>query len=375
MKRPSVSAFSLVTAVLGYKLATLAINLWCFPRIEKRKSIQNNTDGTMARVSILIPVRNEAENLRANLPKILSQNVDGFEVEIIILDDGSTDSSPKVAQQLGKNHPLFKWIEGEPLQAGWVGKNWACHQLYQHARGDLLIFTDADVAWETETLHGLVSELKRTHADLLTVWPRQVTHSWGERLLVPLIDDVLLSLLPYPLVLMPFALSSAGNGQLMAFRRPAYEAIGGHRGVAHEVLEDVRLARKIKETGHRLRLALGGAALSVRMYPGYRSSVKGFSKNLRSFHGNQDSRVILSGLFHLVAYTLPWILRPKHWQGIVLMGFLERMLVNVKTGRTDTRDGLEVLLTPTIPIAALPVYILSLRGSTYTWKGRTYKHN
>ncbi|MFN8510579.1 MAG: glycosyltransferase family 2 protein [Deinococcaceae bacterium] len=375
MKRPSVSAFSLVTAVLGYKLATLAVNLWCFPRIEKRKHVQNNTGDAVIRVSVLIPVRNEAENLRMNLPRILKQDVGGFEVEIIVLDDGSTDISPKVAQQLGKNHPLFKWIKGEPLPAGWVGKNWACHQLYQHARGDLLIFTDADVAWETETLHGLVSELRRTHADLLTVWPRQVTRSWGERLLVPLIDDVLLTLLPYPLVLMPFSLSSAGNGQLMAFRRPAYEAIGGHRGVAHEVLEDVRLARKIKESGCRLRLALGGTLLSVQMYSGYRTSVKGFSKNLRSFHANQDGGLVLSALFYLAAYTLPWIVRPKYWQWLVLMGFLERTLVNIKTGRTDTRDGLEVLLTPTIPIAALPVYILSLRGSTYTWKGRRYKHN
>ena len=251
-----------------------------------------------------------------------------------------------------------------------MGKNWACQQLSERARGEILIFTDADVLWEPGALETVVSELERSGADLLTVWPRQKVGSWSERLLVPLIDAVLLACFPYPLAYFPAAGAAAGNGQLMAFRRSAYNQIGGHARVRGEVLEDVKLARIVKGTGFKLRLALGGGAIGVRMYRGYFEVLEGFGKNLGSFHGGSRALLIGSSLFHLALYTLPWFVKGWRWLGV--LGLLERVLVNVKAGRTSGADWLEPLTVPLAPLAALPVYLRALRGK-YRWKGREYK--
>ena len=224
--------------------------------------------------------------------------------------------------------------------------------------------------WELGALQTVLAELERGGADLLTVWPRQKVGGWSERLLVPLIDAVLLACFPYPLAYFPAAGAAAGNGQLMAFRRAAYDKVGGHAGVCGEVLEDVKLARIVKGSGLKLRLALGGAAVGVRMYRGYAEVLEGFGKNLRSFHGGSRSLLIGSSAFHLALYTLPWFIRG--WRFLGILGMLERLLVNVKAGRTTGADCLEPLTVPLSPLAALPVYLRALRGK-YRWKGREYK--
>jgi glycosyltransferase involved in cell wall biosynthesis len=310
------------------------------------------------------------------LPGLLEQlNYKG--VELLVLDDSSSDESYALTQKMGAElgdigYGHFRVLQGKTLPAGWVGKNWACHQLAQYARGGVLIFTDADVLWEKGALAALLEQMERQNADLLSVWPRQKVGNWGERLIVPLIDDVLLTLFPYPLIYVPFRLASAGNGQLMAFRRSAYEQLGGHASVCGEVLEDVKLARKLKGIGGRLRLALGGTVIGVRMYHGYVEALEGFGKNLRSFHGGSMVLVLASMLFHILAYTLPWLLLKRGFASVALLGLLERYLVNVKTGRTEPADLLEPLTTPLSPLATLPIYARALKKK-YRWKGREYK--
>lgn len=377
------------TASLGfllYKLTVLAVNAAAFPVLKRRaddasgdaRPVQpvptspRGEERPPPAVSILVPVRDEAHNLPHTLPRLLMQGAH----EVLILDDQSSDDTARLAAELCAGIPGARVIAGQPRPPGWHGKPWACLQLGQAATGEVLMFTDADVCWEVGTLDALLAELTRTGADLLTVWPRQQTRTWGERLLAPLVDDVLLSILPAPIIRLPYPSMSAGNGQLMAFRRAAYERVGGHALVCGEVLEDVRFAARLKARGGTVALALGADLLSVRMYRSYGGpggAVQGFAKSLHAVHGGSHALMAASWLWHFAVYSLPWLMIPwgRGQPVLIGLGLLERLLVNLKTGRTRRADVLEVLLTPVTALAALPVYLLAARR-TYRWKGREY---
>lgn len=341
------------------KLGIALINAFLFPRLKKAVSASG------PKVSVLIPARNEEENLKHTLPLLLQQG----SFEVIVLDDRSTDQTATVVRDLQKQHPNLRLISGQPLPRGWVGKNWACHQLSQVAQGDVLVFTDADVFWHEGALKSVLKRMQDTHTDLLSVYPRQDTRTFTERALVPLIDDVLLCFFPYLFIRLPFAAASAGNGQVMVFRRESYQRISGHLGVKNSVLEDVDLARRIKKYGGKLSLALGQDLIGVRMYHGYDEILDGFGKNLRAFHGNSVPMVLMSAVLHFAAYALP-LFNPR-LRHLMVLGLLERLLVNTTSGRTSRDDLLEIATVPISPLLALPIYWRSLQKK-YNWKGRNY---
>jgi hypothetical protein len=259
-------------------------------------------------------------------------------------------------------------VRSGPRPYGWVGKNWACHQLAGAAGGDLLVFVDADVTLAPGALDAVRAELARQRADVFSVFPRQRTGTAGERLLVPLIDENLLAFLPHQLLAAPVPAAATANGQLLAFTRRAYAMVGGHAAVAGRIVEDVALARRARRCGLRLGLALGGDLVSTRMYDGYPATVRGLGKSLREAHGGRDALLAASAAGHLVAYTLPWLRRGPLWRVAAGLGLAERLLVNAKTGR---RDWWEAALVPVTAPAALPVFLLALRRRA-RWKGRTY---
>ncbi|MCS7193601.1 MAG: glycosyltransferase [Meiothermus sp.] len=344
---------------LGLKLLVLLVNLFSFP------VLRGGQDGPFPEVSLLVPVRNEAHNLRKTLPGLLRQEVG----EVLLLDDGSTDGTAGVVETLARGDRRVRLIPGRPKPEGWVGKAWACHQLAQVARGEVLIFTDADVCWREGGVGAVLDFMRREGAGLVSVYPRQVTPTLLERVLLPLIDDVLLCYLPYPLVRTPFPQAAAANGQVMAFQREAYCVVGGHAAVRGEVLEDVRLAQRAKARGVRLAVALGDGWVSVRMYRSYAEVVEGLGKNLIEFHARSRWLLLLSYLAHLLAYTLCWPLAlvDPLWLWVGGMGFLERVMLGLKTGR----DGWEFLLVPLAPLLSAPIYWRSAQRR-YTWKGREY---
>ncbi|SMB95902.1 glycosyltransferase [Deinococcus hopiensis] len=352
---------ALLTAFFGYKAASLLVNAFAFPRLEAQP-----TPAGAARVSLLVPARNESHNLPHLLPGLLAQGAG----EVIVLDDASTDGTAQVARALGA-----RVRAGRPLPPGWHGKPWACQQLAEAARGEVLIFTDADVRWHPGALGAVLRELERSGADLLSVYPRQQNVRPGERLLTPLVDAVLLTLLPAPLLRLPQRSASAANGQLMAFHRAAYEWVGGHSLVREALLEDVAFAQGLKARGGRLALALGGDVVGVRMYRSYTDSVEGFGKNAFSVHGRSHMLMAASFSWHLAAYTLPWLLPARGRPGVWVWRaatVLERSLVNLLTGRRTATDLAEGLLGPVTPLLTLPVYLRAMRRRV-TWKGRAYE--
>lgn len=363
MARAETAMRALAVAVAGFqvvKAAGLVANGRAFPVLGRPRGRDRSVS-----VSLLVPARNEEHRLRALLDTAVLQPVD----EILVLDDRSEDGTAALVADYAAGHDRVRLLRGAETPDGWVGKTWACHQLASAAGGDLLLFCDADVVLAPDAVDAVVVEMRRQRAQVFSVFPRQLTRGLGERMLVPLIDEVLLSWLPYRLVGSRLIAASTANGQMLVFTRAAYDRIGGHAAARATVVEDLALARLTKRTGHRLGLALGGDQVSVRMYRGYREVVRGLGRSLRAAHGGSRAAMVADLAWHGIAFTVPWLLRGPLWRFAAVTGAAQRVLVNAKTGRGAFA---EALLAPLAPIAAVPVVAAALRG-TVTWKGRRYR--
>lgn len=367
-----------VTAVLAVLLAITAVNVWSFPRLHLEPPPP--ADNKLPRVSLLIPARNEEAVIASTLENALAQ--DYPEMEILVLDDRSEDRTADAVAALARQTDRVRLLCGQDLPSGWTGKNWACKQLADAAHGDLLIFTDADVRWHAGALASVVAAQAALDADLLTIWPTQITHTWGERLTVPLMAMVVLAYLPVKLAHDFYhPLTAAANGQCMTFRRAAYDTVGGHAAVRNAIVEDMQLARRIKAAGLHLRMADGAGLLSCRMYRDGRAAIDGYTKNILAGHGNRVSLLALSTLFHWTVFLFPWVwfAAGSSWTlpgwpiwplGLVAAGITVRT-VTAQSTHQRTEDA---LLTPVSVmlftwIAARAIH-WRMRYGGVLWKGR-----
>jgi hypothetical protein len=350
--------------LLGSGWLVALVNAAAFPALARAG---RRARGARPTVSLLVPARDERATLPTTVPGWLAQGAD----EVLVLDDDSSDGTGAYLAAAAAGAPTLRVLPGQPLPAGWSGKNWACHQLARAARGEVLVFTDADVRWEPGALDAVLAARAALGADLLTCWPKQRCHTLGERLLVPLVDLLLLSTLPAPLARLRWPASATGaNGQLMAWTRDAYRRYGGHAAVRAEVLEDVRLAQRVKAAGGTVGLTLGRDLVSTRMYHGYRAAVAGFAKNVLAAAGTPTALIALWSL-NLLTYTLAWplALLDTRWWALAAAGVGLRALTNATAGRNPA----EAVLQPLAPLALAPVVALAVaRRGGYVWRGRRY---
>jgi chlorobactene glucosyltransferase len=236
------------------------------------------------KVSILVPARNEEKNIVGCIQSLLAQDYPDFEV--LALDDDSSDGTLVLLEELARSQPRLKVLAGSPPPADLLGKNWACTQLAQAARGELLFFTDADTQHQPQTLRAIVSAMLGEQADLLTGFPRQELRTWTERLLVPFFSWAVLCFNPLWLTykLRLPALSTA-VGQMMVFRREAYQAIGGHARAGSSIVDDLVLAQSIKAAGLRWRVMNVTDLITCRMYHEWNEAFDGFTKNFFAAFG------------------------------------------------------------------------------------------
>jgi len=200
----------------------------------------------------------------------------GVDSEVIVVDDGSTDRTRAIAQSfLG-----VQVVEPGHLPAGWTGKNNAVTAGAQRARGEWLLFTDADTVHRPGSLARALAEAQEHHADLLSYSPEQQVHGFWEKAVMPVIFAELARKYPPSKVSDFSSHIAAANGQYLMISRAVYDEIGGHAAVADSLLEDVALARKVRESGHRLRFRYGGDAVRTRMYRNFGQLREGWTKNL-----------------------------------------------------------------------------------------------
>jgi hypothetical protein len=225
-------------------------------------------------VSVIVPARNEEVPLGACLESLVSQA--GVSMEIIVVDDGSTDRTPEIAESFTG----VRVIRPGPLPGGCTGKNNAVIAGAKVARGQWLLFTDADTVHLPGSLAGSLAEAKKNKVSLLSYSPEQEVHGFWENAIMPVIFAELTSTFKPSDVSDPKSPAAAANGQYILITREAYDAVGGHASVATDLLEDVALARKVKATGRKIFFRFGGDAVRTRMYRTFSQLREGWTKNL-----------------------------------------------------------------------------------------------
>lgn len=368
-----------VVAFLGLKVVVLAVNLWWFPTLAapagREGAHERHNAAQPPRTALLIPVRNETARLARTLPGLLAAGFD----EVVFLDDESTDGTGQWLAaalrthkcQHTSQHSRATVVAGQRRPPGWVGKTWACAQLAQQTTAEVLVFCDCDVQLSSGAASAVTGELTKQAAAVLSVFSRQRAGSWAERLLTPLITDVVLCFLPFGLLRAPVPAAATASGALLAFHRSAYLRLGGFEAVRGELVEDLAIARRTRRSGEQLGLVLGGDVAQVRMYDGYRQLIGGFGRSLSAAVGGRRWLLVGGMLWHLGAYTAPVLLlhRSQWWRWAAVLGVTERLLVEAKTGG---RDWLAAFLVSLSPVAAVPVIARAVRR-TQTWKGHVYR--
>ena len=258
-----------------YLLGVTVLNLLTMPRLGRYRSRSH-----CPRVSVLVPARNEEANLQRLMPSLLGQDYPDFEV--IVLDDNSTDRTRAVLDGFAGPNSRLRILKGLPRPRGWLGKNWACHQLSAAATGDWLFFTDADTIHEPGSVRAAIDAALGEGLDFLTGIVRVDARTWAERLVVPFYSVYhVFCTLPFALAVRFHRLHMyAGNGQLLLFRREAYDRIGGHYAVRSAVLDDQEFARLVVRQRLNWRFCDASRVVSCRMYRDWRSVVEGFSKSV-----------------------------------------------------------------------------------------------
>ena len=359
------------------------IMLWNLYILRRRKYSAIKESG-LPFVSVLVPARNEEINIRGVLVSLLEQDYPAFEV--IVLNDSSDDKTGEITEKLRKESPALRVIDGKPLESGWTGKCFACDQLYRASKGEIIIFTDADTRHNKNSIRDSVTMALNHNADMLTLFPKMTMVSAAEKIIMPMLFFTISLLLPFYFVgKKGFTKFSIGIGPFMLFKKNAYEKIGGHASVKNAIVEDVWLARRIKELGLSLVAADGAALLSVRMYRNFEDIWNGFSKNI--FAGFQFSVIMLFTInfLYTVLFFIPFVLLiielflnngPKNNLHLLIFQvsllWLARTILSFKFKLGFYSTLLHPLGAISVPVIAVNSWRWIASGKGAKWKGRTY---
>jgi chlorobactene glucosyltransferase len=344
------------------------------------------TDGPP--VSVIIPARNEAAVIETVIASVLATRYP--RLELIVVDDRSTDDTAARVARLVAGDARARLLRGAPLPEGWYGKPWACLQGARMATGDLLLFTDADTTHGPELLGRAVAALALEHADLVTVAPHQRCVTLWERLIMPQIW-LLLGLRYHPKRVSHARRErdAIANGQFILTSREAYEAVGTHESVRHEVAEDLALAQAYLRSGRRIHFAFAQRFMETRMYHSLPHLIEGWSKNMylggrRSFPDEPVRRALVPIL--LISVFVFWLVPPAAVlatvAGVKLSGLLPAAglaigLSALFWGLVSFGMEIPVVYGLGYPLGAAAALYIALRSiwrgeRRVEWRGRVY---
>ena len=335
-------------------------------------------------VSVLVPARNEAAAIEPCVRAILASR--DVELEVVVLDDASTDGTDAIVRQLAEQDARVRLIRGRPLPSGWCGKQHACAQLAEAATHETWVFLDTDVLLSTDAVRRCVAFLDASQASLVSGFPRQMTGSFLEWLLLPLIHFVLLGFLPIARSRMDNSPGlAAGCGQLFITRRGDYLRAGGHTAIRASLHDGIKLPRAFRRAGLRTDIFDATDIASCRMYTRSLDVWKGLSKNATEGIGSPATivpfTILLAG-----GQMLPWVLvawgLATGWQGwpawtvaaaviAVALSSLPRILAAGRFRQSVTSvlaHPLGILVFLAIQWVALGRRLLGLQTS---WRGRS----
>lgn len=333
-------------------------------------------------VSVLIPARNEDDIIEQCIRSICNQSYSQYEV--IVLNDHSTDKTGEILHRLSLEYPQLSIIDGGVLPSHWIGKPHACHQLAMKAKGEYVLFTDADTFHDRLSIESLMKFAVTHNIDMLSAVPKQELKLFWEHVAVPFIHTLYLTYLPHDLILKnPNPQFAAANGQALLFKRESYQLIGGHTSVANSIAEDIDLAIRIKSFGMRLCHASASEIISCRMYRSSRDVFTGFSKNaFATMHF--DMHKLLFFVSHLfITYVFPFIglcigLLLNNpliilFNGLsIILSMSLRFIIAMYFGYPLWHSFLHALTASTFIVFAINSALWSKKKNGTEWKGRTY---
>jgi len=328
----------------------------------------NTTSQLSQSVGVILPLRNEAENVEGLITTLFEQKGD---LHFYLLDDNSEDNTFELLQQFVAGDRRFTVLEGAALAPGWIGKTWALQQLFENSTEEIVVSLDADVRLSTDAINRAITTLNLHKLDFISPYPRQLAVSFGERLIQPLLQWSWLTTVPLRIAERSASTSIAvANGQFFVVRRSALEKIGGYYPIKQAVIDDVFLARALIKSGSLGTVINGADIAKCRMYTSWDEIKAGYGKSLsQAFGSNFATTCVITFLF--LSSIAPLILGllgdPSGWLGYFLI-IATRMLSAVKSrGRI-----IDCLLHPISVLALiyLIIHSYSVRG-TVTWKGRT----
>ena len=337
-------------------------------------------------VSVLIPCRNEEEHIANCVETFLNQNYSNL--EILILNDHSEDGSEKILSGYARKHDKLTIIKGKKLPEGWTGKNWACHQLYEHSKGEVLLYCDADTQVDPGLVRDAVSELEIHGLGFLTMFPQRNSVNLFDRWIWSFTSWVIASWVPLWLAYQTrMRLFAVGFGQFLMLRRSAYDSIGGYDGLRGNSLDDFEIARRIQAAGIDWRVYSGIGRLTTESYRSTKETVDGYGKSIFPALGRNGLILLFAWLF---LANLTWtpvivlILESLHWITLTTdqlqLASLCVTAVLISWAAAAVKLKINTITTVLYPIAitsvlytAVASYITIRRGAMQ-WKDRVIRN-
>ena len=373
----------IILFVLSLMLLNTVINNFVFKNVENY-SLTGQVLKNPPLISILIPARNEAGNISICLKSLLKQDYPNL--EIIVLNDNSTDGTSKVVKVIAEKDNRVRLVEGAPLEDGWIGKNFASHQLAKYAKGEYFIFTDADTLHFPKTISSAFGALITAKVDALSIYPRQIMVTFAERMTVPIINIALQCFIPFILIKKSKnPLFSTAIGQFMMFKRETYEKIGGYESIKGHMIDDIQISKRVKKSGYKFMVFDGRNTIYCRMYKSLKGVIIGLAKSIYpAFNGNIVALFSFTGLL-TATLLIPFILLPLgaflfDWPIAIIKLIIFQIIIvlAIKTifAIKYKQRMLDILLSP-VSMAIMDALIFvsffqAKYGEGLSWKGRVY---
>jgi len=365
-----IAFFTIVTGITNF--------LW-LKKIPTKKNIPKSKI-----VSILIPARNEADIIESTIKSIVNQSYQNF--ELIILDDNSSDSTKSIIQKQAKKNSKIELINGLSLPPGWLGKNWACHQLSEKAKGEYILFIDADTNLDKFILEDSVITLQKDKIDLLSLVPGRDTKLIADHAMKKIISWFIVCWLPMKLAInlnAPFL--SATFGQFMLFKKSSFNDIGGFEAIKDNPVDDFQLGRNIKKNMFKWMLYDAAFRITTRTYNTNKDLISGYSKNIFPAVGYSISIFLIIFLIlisFVLGSTIPIILYALgilQNQQLILLCISLLILLFVSWEIVTIRFKYSIFTPFSFPLLISLILLLAARSFIYnifyrsTWKGRSYR--
>ena len=380
----------ITNGVIWFGLTLIGIlDHWLYPAMKPSLEPYSEQEIRNTKISVIIPARNEESNIERCVKAVQAQNYTNL--EIIVVDDQSTDATCVLVEQLAAEDSRVRLVRGVALPKGWVGKGWALCQGRELATGEWVVLLDADTALFPHALTTALQFARKEGIDFLNPTPQFNNRGFWEKALQPLLWGFVMTRFPLMWVNHPKLSENMAFGPFLLIRSEVYDAVEGHKRVCHDILEDVALARLLKDSGYRTYVCNGRKLFEIRMYENFAQILEGW---IKTAYGAMNYNIALMtaaifGLFYLSTFPLialvvsgvaklvgveaPWVESMLGSSFFAVLGLYSRRIWD------HFRFGFGYISLWMHPIGMLVVQYMQFAAvwryhfGALTWKGRSYR--